>query len=956
MNNVPREPFSLDPPLDPHQRGRRPRSGPGAGASALSIIGQGVVTGLLIVVLLALLAALAGLGVYAYYARDLPLPDEMVRRSALFKSTKIMDRHGRVLYEVFDPYGGRRTIVRYDELPQVVIDATVATEDATFFSNPGLNPLAIARALYDDLRQGEIVSGASTITQQLVKNLFLTNETSVERKVKEAILAAEITRRYEKTEILAVYLNEVYFGNLAYGIGAAAETYFGKEVSQLTLPEASLLVGLVQSPVAYDPYTDPDAAIGRRATVLRLMRERGYITRGEEEAARQEPLNLQSPTITMEAPHMVMHVREELEARYGAEVLYKGGLQVYTTLDLDLQRQAEEVIAERMPALREQGASNAALVAMDPRTGDILAMVGSADFWDGAISGQVNVATRPRQPGSTIKPLTYLVGMEQRGWGPATMLMDVETSFPDGANPPYRPVNNDGKFWGPMSLRAALANSRNIPAVWALQQVGLPGLLEMAERLGIHSLTRLDYGLSLTLGGGEVTLLEMTGAYAALANGGERAAPRTILHIEDQSDNVLQAEDDPSRERVLDPRHAYLISDILADNEARVPAFGRGNALELPFPAAVKTGTTNDYRDGWTVGYTPDLVVGVWVGNSDNAPTNRLSGARGAGPIWHDVMERALGGRPPAAFVRPEGIAEVEVCPVSGHPRTDLCPPGRMELVLSDALPEGDVCPVHRRVRICNESGQVAGDHCPADGVTEKVFEDYGPEWDEWARAKGLEIPPRQPCALHLPPARVRIEAPLVASGVIDVQGAADVPDFGRYVIEYGMGNDPQAWGAVTGEVTTPVPDGLLARLDTHGLPDGEYTLRLLVTDASGAVHEARTALRIANATPAPTETSIPPTAAPTATPSPTVEASPTDALTPTSPPPPTVAPPAAAPPAAAPTDAPVPTPEGGEPPPPTAALTETPGALEPSATVEPPAAENPPITPIVGPPPKVVG
>jgi 1A family penicillin-binding protein len=948
MNNEPREPFALEPLPDD-----RPRRG----AGALSAIGQGVVTGLLLIALGALLAVLAALGVYAYYARDLPMPDEMVQRSALFKSTKIMDRHGRVLYEVFDPYGGRRTLVRYEELPQVVIEATVATEDATFFTNPGFSPLAIARALYDDLRRGEIVSGASTITQQLVKNLFLTNETTVERKVKEAILAAEITRRYDKTEILAVYLNEVYFGNLAYGIGSAAETYFGKDVSALSLPEASLLIGLIQSPVAYDPYVAPDAAIGRRATVLRLMRERGYITRAEEEAAREAPLDLKPPTITMEAPHLVMHVREDLEARFGADVLYKGGLQVYTTLDLDLQRQAEDAIRTHLPALQERGASNAALVAIDPRTGDVLAMVGSADFWDSAISGQVNVATSQRQPGSTIKPLTYLAGMEQHGWGPATMLMDVETSFPDGANPPYRPVNNDGKFWGPMSLRAALGNSRNIPAVWALQQVGLPGLLEMAERLGIRSLTRPDYGLSLTLGGGEVTLLEMTGAYACLAAGGERAAPRTILRIEDQNDHVLQAEGELVRERVLDPRHAYLMTDMLADAEARVAAFGRDNVLALDFPAAVKTGTTNDYRDGWAVGYTPDLVVGVWVGNSDNTPTQRLSGVRGAGVIWRDVMERAQGNRPPVAFPRPEGIVEVEVCAVSGHPRTDLCPASRTELFLADAVPEGEMCPVHRRVRICTATGQVASAYCPEDAVTERVFEDYGPEWEEWARGRGLEIPPRQECPQHLPPTRVHIAAPGVAAGVIDVRGAADIPAFDHYVVEYGMGHDPQTWGSVTGRVTELVTEGLLARWDTRSVPDGEYTLRLLVTESQGAVHEARTTLRIANAVPAPTATQVPPTlapptATPTVPPSPTAEPSPTVGETPSlvptaTPPPPTPTTPPTEPPTA--TDTPEPTPEEG------ASPTPTEAATSPDAPpTEPPAAEPPP-TPIVGPPPKVV-
>ncbi len=729
-------------PLPPRPLPRRP--------SILGLIGQGVLLGVLVLAMLGLLAILGGLGVYAHFAATLPSPQELQQRAVPFRSTKIYDRHGRLLFEVFDPYGGRRTVVHFAEIPSVVIEATVATEDATFFSNPGVSPLAIARALYYALQEGDVVSGGSTITQQLVKLVFLSPERTLRRKVQEAILAAEITRRYTKAEILELYLNEVYFGNLAYGLGAAAETYFGKPPNQLTLPEAALLVGLIQSPALYDPYTHPAEALARRDTVLRLMYEQGYITQAEREAASRAPLVLLPRETHIEAPHFVMAVRELLEQRYGTEVLYKGGLQVYTTLDLEMQHLAEEVAKDKIALLREHRASNAALVALDPLTGDVLAMLGSVDFYDPQIGGQVNVALRLRQPGSTIKPFTYLAAME-RGWTAATMLMDVAQEFPDGANPPYKPRNYDDKEYGPISLRTALACSRNIPAVSTLYQIGLPALLEMAQRLGIHSLNRPDYGLALTLGGGDVTLLELTGAYAALANGGRRVTPRMILRIEDQEGKILWAEGAPELPQVVDPRHAYILTDILADDAARRPAFGANNPLKLSFPAAAKTGTTDDYRDSWTIGYTPLLVTGVWVGNNDNTPMDRLSGARGAALIWHDFMERALAASPHPAFARPEGIVEVEVCPVSGLKRTELCPPGRKELFLAEQVPAQE-CSVHRKVRVCRVSGQLAGAFCPSTEVEERVVQDYGAAWDAWARSRGIAVPPRETCALHAAP------------------------------------------------------------------------------------------------------------------------------------------------------------------------------------------------------------
>ncbi|MBN1399327.1 MAG: penicillin-binding protein 1C [Anaerolineae bacterium] len=837
----------------PNYAGRSPRR---SWAQLRPVLVRGAALGVLGSLFALLLLVVVALGIYAYYALQLPSPQELYQRSAEFKSTKIYDRHGHVLYEIIDPLGGRRTLVPYERIPQTVIQAVVATEDASFFSNPGLDPLAILRALYQDLRAGEIVQGGSTITQQLVKNLYLSHERTLARKLQEAILAAEITRRYEKSEILEVYLNEAYFGNLAYGIGAAAETYFGKKVEELDLAEGALLAGLLQSPALYDPYLYPQAALMRRSTALRLMYEKGLISRTAYDVANLQPLDLADREIVMDAPHFVVAVREELERLYGAEMLYKGGLQVYTTLDLEQQYLAEQVARERIASLRERGASNTALMALDPHNGDVLALVGSVDFDDATIGGQVDVTRRLRQPGSTIKPLTYLAALE-RGWTPSTLLMDVAQDFPDGANPPYRPHNHDGEEWGPISLRTALACSRNIPAVSTLYQIGLPALIEMGQRLGIASLNRPDYGLSLTLGGGDITLWELTAAYGALANGGLRVVPRTILYIEDQSGHMLQAEQDPQAPRVLDARHAYLITDILADRDARRRAFGAQSALELSFPAAVKTGTTNDYRDSWTVGYTPDLVVGVWVGNNDNTPMDRLSGSGGAATIWHDFMERALGAATPALFERPEGIIEVLVCPISGGAHTVYCPPAQQELFLVDAPPPP--CTLHRRVAICEVSGQLATEYCPSQHVHEHAVEDYGESWDAWAKSQGIVTPPRETCQLHSFPVDVTINASSDrVSGILDLYGSTMIGDFAYYWIEWGEGHEPDRWRAITSRVSSPVDGGVLARWDTRSVSDGRYTLRLRVHDHHDGAYEARLTVDVANPRPSASYTAIP--------------------------------------------------------------------------------------------------
>jgi len=898
------------------------------------------VRGLVVVLVSALLVLCVASGAlvaaYAYVAAHLPSPEELSVRASTFESTKIYDRNGMPLYEVFDPNGGRRTEVPLWRVPQDVIDATIATEDPTFYANPGVNPLSILRAFYSNFREGTIVSGASTITQQVVKNTFLTPEVTYTRKVQEAILATEITRRYSKDQILEIYLNQSYYGNLAYGIGTAAEVYFDKRIEDLSLAEAAMIVGIPQGPAIYDPYTNLAAAKIRQSIVLDLMVKRGYLTRQEAQAAVAEVLEFAPLRIDMKAPHFTVYVREQLEAEFGTELVHRGGLRVYTTLDMRLQEAAQHAIAQQMAALAELKASNAALVALDPNNGQILAMVGSADFFDEQIDGQVNVALRPRQPGSSIKPINYVAALE-RGWTAATFIMDITTEFPDGANPPYVPHNHDKLDHGPVLVRGALARSLNIPAVKTLQFVTLPGMLEMAHRLGITSLNRADYGLSLTLGGGDVTLLEMTGAYAAFANGGRRVQPAPILRIEDSEGRVIAEGPTEPGEQVLDRRYAYLITDILSDNEARLPTFGPNNVLELSRPAAVKTGTTDDYRDAWTIGYTPDLVAGVWVGNSDGTPMDRVFGSRGAGPIWRDFMEEALHDTLAHPFVMPDGMVTADICPISGKLRTDKCPPAVQEIFLSGTEPT-EPCDVHVDVRMCSVSGQRAGEFCPENVVQTQYFEVYPAEYRSWAEANGKPQPPPDTCAIHTQAPRVAITHPRdgdTVEGIVPVYGSALMSDLSHFEVQYGIGDSPVGWGPVLRQ-DVPLVDAMLGAWDTRELNNGIYSLRVVAVDRHGnRAASPGVRVRVLNPTPTisptPTET-LTPTASPTPTMSPTPTRTPESTWTPT---PsatltvtttPTTTPQPSATPTLAPTDTPVPTP------------TSTPTAtLEPSPTPAPP-------------------
>lgn len=724
----------------------------------------------LLLTLLFLLSGLGAVGLYRWVVADLPDAAHLYQRTTA-ASTKIYDRRGVLLYEINDPYGGLHTPLRQEDIPLLCRQATIATEDASFYGNPGVDIRAIVRALWINLRGGEVLSGGSTITQQLARNLLLSpeerSELSLMRKMREAILAWRITRHYSKDEILTLYLNETYYGSLSFGIEAASRAYFGKHAAELDLAECALLAGLPQSPARYNPLESPSAAKERQRVVLQLMAKQGYITQEQARLAEMEKLSFASVPFAIRAPHFVMYVRGELERQYGLEAIYKRGLQVYTTLDLRMQQAAERIARYRLGQLAQRGngepprnVHNAALVALDPHTGEVLVMLGSPDYFDARIDGAVNATVAIRQPGSSIKPITYAAAFDPELPEPLTsgsMMVDARTAFVTREGDPYVPQNYDREFHGPVLLRQALASSYNLVAVKVLNHIGLERMVAVARALGITTFDRSEqWGLALTLGGGEVRLLELTAAYAAFANGGLRVEPITILRVEDAEGRTLYQHAPQPGRQVLDERVAYLITDILSDEFARMSAFGEGNPLRLTRPAAAKTGTTTDWRDNWTIGYTPQLVAGVWVGNADNEPMHNVTGITGAAPIWHDFMEEVLQGKPVLDFERPPGLLRQEICADSGllpfmmtsEETADggTASPMRCPKTISEIFIEGteprEYDDWHIRVRIDGRNGFLAGSTCPEEYVLLRDYMLYPPEAQEWAWSKGVPQPP----------------------------------------------------------------------------------------------------------------------------------------------------------------------------------------------------------------------
>jgi len=662
---------------------------------------------------------------FAWYSKDLPSPDKVVRQEGF--STKIYDRNGELLYDVFSDQ--RRTPVEFDKIPQDLKEATVAVEDKNFYKHQGFDPSGYVRAVFNSIFRFRRLAGGSTLTQQLVKNVLLTSQRRVSRKIKEFVLAVQIEKKYTKDEILQMYLNESPYGGTAWGVQAAAETYFAKDVSDLNLIESAVLAGLPQSPTLYSPYNGNEY-IDRTKAVLRRMREDNYISKEEEEQALKdlETLEFAPEGASFKAPHFVMYVKQQLIDKYGDRMVGQGGLKVTTTLDWDLQKEAQKVVAEEIAKVESLDITNGAAMTMDVNSGEILAMVGSKDYNDENYDGKVNVTLSLRQPGSSIKPVSYVTAFQQ-GYTPASMLVDVETEFPGGANNPvYKPKNYDGKNHGPVSLRQALGNSLNVPAVKLLHYVGVKNVLETAYKLGFSSLeptmTNVNrFGLSLTLGGGEIRLIDMAAAYSAFANGGLKVEPVSILKVEDNKGKVLEEHKAVKGQRVLSEEQAFLINNILSDNNARLITFGANSLLNVSnFQVAVKTGTTDDLRDNWTVGWTPEVLTAVWVGNNDNSPMKKVaSGISGATPIWRRIILESLKVRAVKEWAVPNGITSVSVDSISGYPSHDGWP-AKQEYFIKGTEPTG-ADPIHTKLKLCKGQDKLASETLIAKGdYEEKEF------------------------------------------------------------------------------------------------------------------------------------------------------------------------------------------------------------------------------------------
>ncbi len=910
-------------------------------------------SGCLIKALIASLFAMVGLALlggsialYQYYAiaRTLPSVSDLRQRASQFETTRILDRNGAVLYEIIDPHAGRRTYIPLEKMSPEILAATIATEDKDFYSHPGFDLPAIIRALWDNYRTQGQGGGASTITQQLARNLLLSPEERVQRtytrKAREIILAAEITRRYSKDEILELYLNENYYGNLAYGIEAAAETYFGKNADQLDLGEAAFLAGLPQSPSIYDIYTNPEVTLIRHQQVLVLMfqlsQEKNCIPVSNsdepvcvsapdatEAANEMKAYPFRPPNITIRYPHWVNYVRAQLEEKYDPQTIYRSGFTIFTSIDPTLQEAAQQIVAEQVAALVDKNAHNGALVAIKPSTGEILAMVGSADFYDETIDGQVNMAISPtRQPGSSIKPINYVAAFE-KGWTPATLIWDVPSEFPPSGDPndprePYKPVNYDEKFHGPVTVRTALSNSFNVPAVKTLDFVGiyddpdtpeLDGMVGMAERLGITSLTRQDYGLSLTLGGGDVSLIEMTSAFGVFANSGQRVPPVAILKILDHEGNLVYEYQPEPGEQVIRAEHAYLISSIISDNQARSWMFGSNSVLNLPFTAAAKTGTTNDFRDNWTLGYTPDLVTGVWVGNADYTPMVNTSGLSGAAPIWAQFMQTAVpyvSNGSPSAFVPPAGITEKIICALSGTEPSKWCKEQRREVFASDQPPLPPGKDLYRRTTLDTWTGLEASPECDEFTDEQMVINTGGDPWAEkwldtnqgkdWLEShdfpRNVFIAPERECNQDDPRPTIEFrglqDGETITEFNLDVRAVITAPDgIERWQLGYSPNPDANNWNVLAdgdGEVDNPTT---LLNWDLGGIENNSVTLRLHAEGPHGyADRKIQLKLQLPTPTPPPTPT-FTPTFLPTGTWTPT----PTPSATPATPPSPTAVP-----------------------------------------------------------------
>jgi membrane peptidoglycan carboxypeptidase len=961
------------------QRWRRYRRAKGGLHIGRWIVGIGagiLLLNLFVLFNLVFLSVGSAAGLYSAYTQNLPDPTSIQTEQASYETVKIYDRTGKhLLYESIDPRPARgdRTYLKIDQIPQTVRDATIALEDRSFYTNIGVNPRGLGRALISNLR-GNTVQGASSITQQLVKNVLIDPkeryEQSYARKLKEAIMAIEITRKYPgragKDQILEWYLNYNFYGNAAYGIEAAANVYYDKPVRDLALDEIAVLAAIPQYP-GLNPFQSPADAYRRQRKVLAAMVEAGYLTQEQADAATRyfntpllndladkgllnagdlplvatgdrpataRALNalVKADLITQEeadaakklpgplwqytresaqeryeippdAPHFAIWVLQQLQEKYNTPenpyFIWENGLKVHTTLDWDLQTYAECVARSHIASLRLQEpkpcqndlaplpavpealkqkfdheVTNASVVAIRPNTGEVLTMVGSLDYFDDEIDGQVNVSLASRQPGSSFKPYTYLTAFESGAFSPSSLVMDVRTVFPDPGNPPYTPENYDRKYHGPQTLRQALQRSYNIPAVWLMDQVGIANVIKTARRLGVSSLSKElnSYGLSLTLGGGEVALLDHTYAFSVLANGGVMAGqpvpadlqrpgyrklePVSVLKVEDKDGQVLEQFTSPAVERVVEPAPAYMIDNVLSDPAPRAAAFGSyAQYLTLPNrPVAAKTGTTNSWLDAWTMGFTPQLAVGVWTGNSDNKPMKLADGSITAAPIFNKVLAKGVEGLPAQGWAVPPGITKARVCSPSGLLPTPDCPSTISDLFLTGHVPT-QPDNMWEAVEINAANGKRATACTPPDQIKRVVYQVFPANAADWVRQQGIAQPPTEedgPCGGGELAGDVVIGNPTIGArvkGVVPITGNARAGDFRAYKLEVAPAEDPNRWQPIGPEHGEQISNGTLENWDTAGF-DGLYTLRLSVMENSGNVLTYDAPLAVDNAPP----------------------------------------------------------------------------------------------------------
>lgn len=832
-------------------------------ATTAAVVGFFIVVGLVLFV---------GI-LFAWYAKDLPRPDKVQRSDGL--STVIMDRNGESLYDIYQD--ANRIPVELSVIPQYCREATVAVEDKDFYKHQGLSTAGIARALVNIFIFHNL-QGGSTLTQQLVKTVLLTNERTLPRKIKEAILAIQTERKYSKDQILQMYLNEAPYGGTAVGMESAAQLYFGKSISELGLTECAILSGLPQNPSIYSPFIGtPKSYVARTQAVLRRMREDGYITAFQEAEAKKavDTIQFAEDSGNLRAPHFVAYVKDQLVEKFGAKMVEGSGLRVTTTLDWKLQQKAQQIVREEVDKAKNLKVSNGAAVVIDPKTGEIFSMVGSKDYSATDSTGyKYNVVTQGlRQPGSSIKPITYATAFK-KGYTASTVIIDVDTKYPSGdpAKPEYNPKNYDGKFRGPVQLRYALGNSINTIAVKVSALVGVKDSLATAYDMGISSLAPSDenlrrLGLSMTLGGGEVTLLDLTSAYGVFATAGMRAAPVSILKVEDAKGKVLFQHNAPSPRRVLGADVSYLISDILSDNDARKETFGLSSYLNIAgYTVAVKTGTTDDKRDNWTVGYTPSVVVGAWVGNNDNSPMNQAlaSGVTGAAPIWRRIILAALSGKKDEPFARPGNIIDMDIdtygggTPVSGTPT-------RKEKFIKGTEPTGP-SPVYKSIKVSRRDGNKLANSVEIgngqyDNKQFVVFVEQDPissdgknRWqdaiDAWVRGQGDG-------KFH-PPTEVYQGTDTIGMNVKQPKDMSQVDSNAvkLEVVVTTLNDLDRVEISLDGSIVKTVHDKNIS--ETITVPDGSHIIRLEVVDSKGnrAGNDLHIGVKAPYASPTPTPTS----------------------------------------------------------------------------------------------------